>query len=70
MKGKNEKKEYCGICYFVAGTPFPFRCKCKKHAPGMDSRHSNMDGIISSQWPTVDYDDWCGDYKRKENDNG
>jgi len=56
-------KQKCGDCVFFDREYKHWNGKCVRHAPTLDRR--NPTNLI---FPQVDEDFWCGDYKRRSDD--
>lgn len=64
MKEINNTDIYCKNCKFFYELNTFNTGQCRRHSPERkeESVHDNYTRV----WPIIKHDDWCGDFKQKE----
>jgi len=61
-------KERCGLCRYwnAPDSQMYVPADCRRHAPTVATMTCNHEEAVG-RWPKTSRDDWCGDWKAKEN---
>ena len=63
MNETQEKIECCATCRFIGNDLSSRMHICRKRAPEIVLTTVGVISVSQSEWPHVNADDWCGEYK-------